>query len=146
MLSNFSKFFHVNTVGAALLYKTIVAKKLPVKKVVVASSQFVYAEGRYECAQGGGVASRMARDPAKGQWDANLPEMRRSIGVDAAVAIAGNARESERPNTPSAKYSQELMAIALGRNYGIPSVALAVSIVQETRNSSFRNAYSRMLG
>src|ERR1041384_5895560 len=43
-----------------------------------------------------------------------------------------------------AKYSQELMAIALGRNYGIPSVALRYSIVQGPWQS-FRNAYSGVL-
>jgi dTDP-L-rhamnose 4-epimerase len=43
-----------------------------------------------------------------------------------------------------AKYSQELMAIALGRNYGIPSVALRYSIVQGP-GQSFRNAYSGVL-
>jgi dTDP-L-rhamnose 4-epimerase len=43
-----------------------------------------------------------------------------------------------------AKFSQELMAVALGRNYGIPSVALRYSIVQGPRQS-FRNAYSGVL-
>jgi len=43
-----------------------------------------------------------------------------------------------------AKYSQELMALALGRNYGIPSVALRYSIVQGP-HQSFRNAYSGVL-
>jgi dTDP-L-rhamnose 4-epimerase len=43
-----------------------------------------------------------------------------------------------------AKYSQELMAVALGRNYGIPSVAARYSIVQGP-HQSFRNAYSGVL-
>jgi dTDP-L-rhamnose 4-epimerase len=43
-----------------------------------------------------------------------------------------------------AKYSQELMATVLGRNYGIPSVALRYSIVQGP-HQSFRNAYSGVL-
>ena len=43
-----------------------------------------------------------------------------------------------------AKYSQELMAVALGRNYGIPSAALRYSIVQGPWQS-FRNAYSGVL-
>jgi dTDP-L-rhamnose 4-epimerase len=43
-----------------------------------------------------------------------------------------------------AKYSQELMAIALGRNYGIPSTAVRYSIVQGP-HQSFRNAYSGVL-
>jgi dTDP-L-rhamnose 4-epimerase len=42
------------------------------------------------------------------------------------------------------KYSQELMAIALGRNYGIPSAAVRYSIVQGPWQS-YRNAYSGVL-
>ena len=45
-LPDFSKFFRVNAAGTALLYELIVAEKLPVRKVVVASSQAVYGEGR----------------------------------------------------------------------------------------------------
>jgi dTDP-L-rhamnose 4-epimerase len=48
-MPDFSRFFHVNTVGTALLYELIVQEKLKVKKVVVASSQAVYGEGQYVC-------------------------------------------------------------------------------------------------
>src|SRR3989442_1758829 len=41
-LPDFSKFFHVNAVGTALLYELIVEKQLPIRKIVVASSQAVY--------------------------------------------------------------------------------------------------------
>jgi len=51
-LPDFSKFFRVNAVGTALLYELIVAGKLPVQKVVVASSQSVYGEGRHRCPDG----------------------------------------------------------------------------------------------
>ena len=48
-LPDFSKFFQVNCVGTALLYELIVEKKLPIRKVVVASSQASYGEGKYMC-------------------------------------------------------------------------------------------------
>ena len=48
-LPDFSKFFQVNSIGTALLYEIVVEKKLPIKKVVVASSQAVMGEGKYEC-------------------------------------------------------------------------------------------------
>src|SRR5215475_1879726 len=51
-LPDFSKFFRVNAAGTALLYEILVAEKLPVRKVVVASSQAVYGEGRHRCAAG----------------------------------------------------------------------------------------------
>ena len=46
---DFSTFFQVNTVSTALLYEIIVERKLPIEKVVLASSQAVYGEGKYQC-------------------------------------------------------------------------------------------------
>ena len=46
---DFSKFFHTNTVSSAILYELIVEKKLPVKKVILASTQFTYGDGMYRC-------------------------------------------------------------------------------------------------
>ena len=48
-LPDFSTYFHVNSVSTALIYEIIVEKKLPVKKVIIASSQAVLGEGLYEC-------------------------------------------------------------------------------------------------
>ena len=46
-LTDFSNFFHVNSVGTALLYEIIVENKIQIKKVIIASSQFVQGEGTY---------------------------------------------------------------------------------------------------
>ena len=139
LLPNFSQFFHVNSVGTALLYELIVEKKLPVKKVVVASSQFVYGEGRYQCAKDGEVFP-VGREPAKGQWDPICPKCG---GVIKSLPLL-ETHANPRNQYSIAKYSQELMAVALGKNYGIPSVALRYSIVQGP-HQSFRNAYSGVL-
>lgn len=142
LLPNFSQFFHVNSVGTALLYEVIVAEKLPVKKVVVASSQFVYGEGRYQCAKDGEVFP-VSREPgrlAKAQWDPVCPTCGGAITSLPLLETHANPRNQYS----IAKYSQELMAIALGQNYGVPSVALRYSIVQGPRQS-FRNAYSGVL-
>jgi len=48
-LPDFSTFFHVNSVGTALLYEVAVEQKMELAKVIVASSQFVQGEGLYEC-------------------------------------------------------------------------------------------------
>lgn len=142
LLPNFSQFFHVNSVGTALLYEEIVAQKLPVRKVIVASSQFVYGEGRYRCAKDGEVFPD-GRDPqrlAKALWDPVCPKCGGEITSLPLLETHANPRNQYS----IAKYSQELMAIALGRNYGIPSVAVRYSIVQGPRQS-FRNAYSGVL-
>ncbi|HCU99550.1 MAG TPA: epimerase, partial [Chloroflexi bacterium] len=43
-LPDFSKFFHVNTVGTANLYEVIVEHNLSIGKIIVASSQAIYGE------------------------------------------------------------------------------------------------------
>ena len=142
LLPNFSHFFHVNSVGTALLYELIVEQKLPVKKIVVASSQFVYGEGRYQCPLDGEVFP-VNREPvqlSKSQWDPLCPKCGGAITPLPLLETHANPRNQYS----IAKYSQELMAIALGKNYGIPSVALRYSIVQGP-HQSFRNAYSGVL-
>jgi dTDP-L-rhamnose 4-epimerase len=142
LMPNFSQFFHSNSVGTALLYEIIVAEKLPVRKVVVASSQFVYGEGRYRCEKDGEVFPD-GREPArlaKAQWEPVCPKCGGAIQTMPLVETHANPRNQYS----IAKYSQELMAVALGKNYGIPSVALRYSIVQGARQS-YRNAYSGVL-
>ena len=142
LLPNFSQFFHVNSVGTALLYELIVAEKLPVRKVVVASSQFVYGEGRYQCANDGEVFPD-GRDPqrlAKGLWETECPKCGGPIKSSTLLETHADPKNQYS----IAKYSQELIAVALGRNYGIPSVAMRYSIVQGP-HQSFRNAYSGVL-
>jgi dTDP-L-rhamnose 4-epimerase len=142
LLPNFSQFFHVNSVGTALLYEVIVAERLPVRKVIVASSQFVYGEGRYHCAKDGEVFPD-GRDPqrlAKGAWEPICPRCGGPIQPLPLLETHANPKNQYS----IAKYSQELMAVALGRNYGIPSAAMRYSIVQGP-HQSFRNAYSGVL-
>lgn len=142
LLPAFARFFHVNAVGTALLYEVIVERKLPVRKVVVASSQFVYGEGRYRCPTDGEVFPP-GRDPARlarGQWDPVCP---RCGGAIEPLPLLESHADPKNQYSIS-KYSQELMALALGRNFGIPSVALRYSIVQGPWQS-FRNAYSGVL-
>ena len=75
-LTDFSKFFHVNTVGTALIYELIVEKNYPVQKVVVASSQAAYGEGKYHCQEHGTVYPplRSPEQLAKGEWEPKCPE------------------------------------------------------------------------
>ena len=48
-MTDFSRFFDINAVGTALIYELIVANNLPIRKIVIASSQAVYGEGPYSC-------------------------------------------------------------------------------------------------
>lgn len=150
-LPDFSTFFHVNTVSTALLYEIIAANHLPVRKVIVASSQAVYGEGKYTCGNcrpseppaGDSFQYPAPRGDAQlkaGQWDVLCPECGSPMDpqwTDESVVNPHNAYAIS-------KYSQELIAIRLGRRYGIPTVCLRYSIVQGPRQS-FRNAYSGVL-
>src|SRR5260221_490974 len=50
---DYSQFMATNVVGTAMLFEVIAEKKLPVRRVVVASSQSVYGEGQYRCDEHG---------------------------------------------------------------------------------------------
>ena len=138
-MPDFSTFFRVNTVSTALLFEIIVARKLPVSKVVLASSQAVYGEGTYSCGDHGlfypGPRSAEALD--RGDWEIPCPECGRTAAPRPIEESVVN------PHTAYgiSKYSLEMTALSLGRKYGIPVANMRYSIVQGPRNSFF-NAYS----
>jgi dTDP-L-rhamnose 4-epimerase len=141
-LTDFSRFFAVNSAGTALLYELIVNHRLPIQKVVVASSQAVYGEGAYDCPAHGRSypEQRTAEQLERRQWEIRCPE---------CGAVMQPAATDERVVAPHNSYGlskrdQEEIALKLGRRYGIPSVAMRYSIVQGPRQS-FRNAYSGAL-
>jgi len=137
-LPDFSTFFDVNTKSTALLYELIVEKKLPIKKIIVASSQFVQGEGLYKKIDGTIISphQRHISQLEKGEWewqDENGKQMQ---------WLWTSETHANPPNSYAiSKYSQELIAMSLGKRYEIPSVALRYSIVQGPRQS-FYNAYS----
>lgn len=157
-LPDFSTFFHTNTVSTALLYEVIVEKKLPVSKVVVASSQAAYGEGKYRCVaveahgETGHDGSSSSDSPVqypgmrseaqlrRGQWDVGCPVCSAHLDpqwTDEAVVNPHNSYAIS-------KYTQELVALNLGRRHNIPTACVRYSIVQGARQS-FRNAYSGVL-
>ena len=141
-LTDFSKFFHVNTVGTALLYEIIVEKKLPIRKIVVASSQATYGEGKYECPTDGVQYPplRPVEQLMRREWEPRCPV----CGGTLKMLPTDEARVNPHNQYAMSKYTQEMLALNFGRRYNIPSVALRFSIVQGPRQS-FRNAYSGAL-
>ena len=136
----FSRFFDVNVTSTALIYELIVREKLPVKKVIVASSQAVLGEGLYLDADGRRVLPDIRPDEqlARGEWEVQPPPGTRGPlrwqPTDESVANPQN-------QYGISKLAEEKVALHLGRRYGIPSVAMRYSIVQGPRQS-FYNAYS----
>lgn len=141
--SDFSTFFHTNTVGTALLYELIAEKKLPIQKVIVASSQFVYGDGEYRCAhlkQGFYPELRSSEQFRKKKF-----EILCSHGKPARFVPF---REDQALNPTNSyglsKQALENLSLKLGKTYGVPTVVLRYSIVQGARQSP-KNLYSGAL-
>ena len=145
-LTDFSTFFHVNAVSTALLYEIIVEKKMvsKIRKVIVAASQAVMGEGRYRCPvcfekdrQFSYPAIRPEAQLSSGQWDHRCDQCRQTLEWQSSDETVVNPCNQYALS----KYSQEQIALQLGKRYGIPSVVMRYSIVQGPRQS-FYNAYS----
>jgi len=138
-LPNFSKFFYVNSVGTALLYEIIVEEKLPVKKIIIASSQAVYGEGKYLCNQHGYIypPMRTLEQLLSCDWEIKCPHCEKSMTPQPTDELTTNPQNQYAIS----KFTQEAIALNLGKRYSIPTVVMRYSIVQGPRQS-FYNSYS----
>jgi dTDP-L-rhamnose 4-epimerase len=138
-LPDFSQFSDVNVVSTAMLYEIVVAERLDLARVVVASSQSAMGEGLYWCPADGEQVPGMRPEKAlaAGQWDIPCPECGGPLEMQATPERVSNPQNAYGMS----KLGEEMVAINLGRRYGIPTVALRYSIVQGPRQSVY-NAYS----
>jgi len=138
-MPDFSRFMQVNAVSTALMFELIIGHRLPMKKIIIASSQAVYGEGQYRCVNHGEFqpVPRSPQQLQRGEWEVKCP----ACGSPAqALAL------EERCNNPYNQYAvsklaQEKTALGLGWLHGIPTVALRYSITQGKRQSLY-NHYS----
>ncbi len=70
-----SKYVHVNSLGTAQMLEVIREKKLPIQKIIVASSQAVYSEGAGTCPKHGLVfpGVRPVEQLRNGDWQVHCP-------------------------------------------------------------------------
>jgi dTDP-L-rhamnose 4-epimerase len=138
-LPEFSSFTDVNVVSTALIYEIIVAEGLDLARVVVASSQSAMGEGLYSCPADGEQLPGMRPESAlaAGEWDIPCPVCGGKLEQLATPEHISNPQNAYGIS----KLAEEMVAINLGRRYGIPTVALRYSIVQGPRQSVY-NAYS----
>lgn len=136
--TDFSTFLDTNATSTALIYELIVTEKLPVERVVVASSQFVQGEGLYRAPDGTAISPTLRSEEqlARGEW-----EFTDSEGAALEPLWTGEDHAAPANAYAISKYAQELQALRFGERYSIPSTALRYSIVQGSRQS-FHNAYS----
>ncbi|HEY0932608.1 MAG TPA: NAD-dependent epimerase/dehydratase family protein [Trebonia sp.] len=138
-LPDFARFADVNVVSTALIYEIIVAERLDIARVVVASSQSAMGEGLYRCPSDGEQLPGMRPEPALAarQWEVRCPQCGGPLELQLTPERISNPQNAYGMS----KLGEELFAVNLGRRYAIPSVALRYSIVQGPRQSVY-NAYS----
>ncbi len=138
-----AKFLDVNSVGTARLLETIRDRNLPVRKVVVASSQAVYVEGAVRC------AAHDLQFPPRRSLDA-LAAGNFAVACPVCAEHATPALTPERAPTGGetvyalSKLDQERLALAWSRQVGIPAVALRFACTYGPRQS-LHNPYTGVI-
>jgi dTDP-L-rhamnose 4-epimerase len=138
-----ARFIASNGVGTALMLETIRDRNLPVRKVVVASSQAVYNEGAYACPEHGHFygTTRPIAQLERGDFAMHCP----SCGAVADPTPTDEDAPTGGENVYAiSKMIQERLAISWGRATGIPVVALRYSCTYGPRQSLF-NPYTGVI-
>ena len=144
-----AKYVLVNSFGTAQLLEIIRDHQLPIRKVIVASSQAVYSEGAALCPEHGHVVPllRPAGQLREGDFAVHCP-----------VLVSGSpcGRPTTSIPTPEAtpgggetvyaltKVDQERLVLLWGKQTGIPTVALRYSCTYGPRQSLF-NPYTGVI-
>jgi len=117
------KYVSNNVLGTAVLLEAIVTDRLPIKKLIVASSMSIYGEGSYSCKRCGPVtpALRPETQLRKRQWEMTCPRCHQGVSSEPTP--------EEKPLSPTSVYAvskrdQEELCLCVGRGYQIPTVAL----------------------
>ncbi len=129
-----TRYMAVNTQGTANLLQVLLDERLPVEKLVVASSMSIYGEGQYRCEEHGMMAPppRSTEQLKAKRWEVECPECSR--------AMEPVATSEEKPLQCTSIYAlgkkdQEEMCLLFGRTYGLPVVALRYFNIYGTRQS-----------
>jgi dTDP-L-rhamnose 4-epimerase len=138
-----AKYVHVNSLGTAQMLEVIREKKLPIKKIVVASSQAVYSEGAGECPNHGLVFPpvRPVEQLRKGDWQVHCPICG---AITKSVPTPENAPVGGETVYGLTKVDQERLVLLWGKQIGIPTVALRYSCTYGPRQSIF-NPYTGVI-
>src|ERR1051326_3247358 len=138
-----AKYVRVNSFGTAQMLEVIREKNLPVKKIIVASSQAVYSEGAANCPTHHLVFPevRPIEQLQRGDWEVHCP-------ICAAVTTTAPTPERAPVGGETVygltKVDQEKLVLLWGKQIGIPTVALRYSCTYGPRQSIF-NPYTGVI-
>lgn len=138
-----SKYVHVNSLGTAQMVEVIREKKLPIQKIIVASSQAVYSEGAGTCPKHGLVFPpvRLVEQLRKGDWEIHCPICG---AVTKSAPTPENAPVGGETVYGLTKVDQEKLVLLWGKQVGTPTVALRYSCTYGPRQSIF-NPYTGVI-
>jgi dTDP-L-rhamnose 4-epimerase len=139
---DYSKFISVNVGGTALIYELIKKYDLCIRKVIIASTQFVYGEGKYLDSVTGREYIPSTRKRA------DIEDFKFDFEIDGRPLEYMFNVESQKTSPPNhyalSKYFQENFALTIGELNRIPTVILRYSIVHGPFQS-LKNTYSGAL-
>src|SRR2546423_2431856 len=138
-----AKYVRVNSFGTAQMLEIIREQNLPIKKIVVASSQAVYSEGAATCPEHGLVFPdvRPVAQLQKGDWSVHCPicgTITQSAPTPERAPVGGETVYG------LTKVDQEKLVLLWGKQIGIPAVALRYSCTYGPRQSIF-NPYTGVI-
>ncbi len=138
-----AKYVQVNSFGTAQMLEVIREENLPIKKVVVASSQAVYSEGAGHCPEHGLVfpSVRPIEQLRAGDWAVHCPICG---AVTTPVPTPENAPVGGETVYGLTKVDQEKLVLLWGKQSGTPTVALRYSCTYGPRQSIF-NPYTGVI-
>ncbi|MBI3010509.1 MAG: NAD-dependent epimerase/dehydratase family protein [Candidatus Omnitrophica bacterium] len=137
---NISTYIDSNILATARLLEVIRDERLPIKKIIVASSVGVYGEGKYNCPKHGIIFPhvRMEEQLKRRDWELRCPSC--------SLALKPLPTDEMTPVRPEkaysvSKFSQERLVLSIGMELGIPAVALRYFLTYGPRQSLF-NPYT----
>ncbi|HXA09464.1 MAG TPA: NAD-dependent epimerase/dehydratase family protein [Chthoniobacterales bacterium] len=138
-----AKYVHVNSLGTAQMLEVIREHNLPIRKIVVASSQAVYSEGAGRCPEHGLVFPlvRPVEQLRTGDWQVHCPVCG---AVTTTAPTPENAPIGGETVYGLTKVDQEKLVLLWGKQVGIPTVALRYSCTYGPRQSIF-NPYTGVI-
>ena len=142
-LPEIAKYVHGNSFGTAQLLEIIREENLPIKKVVVASSQAVYSEGAGHCPKHGVVFPnvRPVEQLRAADWAVHCPHC---DAITTPVPTPENAPVGGETVYGLTKVDQEKLVLLWGKQAGVPTVALRYSCTYGPRQSIF-NPYTGVI-
>lgn len=129
-----ARYMAVNTQGTANLLQVLVDEKIPLEKLIVASSMSIYGEGQYRCDEHGTMAPppRSTEQLKSKRWEVECPE----CGQGLAPVATSEAKPLQCTSIYAlGKKDQEEMCLLYGRTYGLPVVALRYFNIYGTRQA-----------